>query len=84
MYRVSFHINRAERACRTKVLAGSAADAPFGIHNGDSDRVHIFTVGRDHQYRTRRAMTGTVAALHSIGQRNAILPDPYGMADTGG
>ena len=81
---MSFHIDGTERTCRTQIFACAAPDAPFGIHNGDSDRVHIVTVGRNHQYCARRAMTGTVAALHTVGQRNAILPDPYGMTDTGG
>ena len=29
-------------------------------------------------------MAGAVAALHTVGQRNAVLPDPYGMTDAGG
>ena len=84
MHRVSLHIDGAEWTCRTQVLARSASDTPLGIHDGDSDGVRISAVGRNHQYGSRRTMTGAVAALYAIGQRNAILSNPYGMADTGG
>ena len=84
MYRVSFHIDGTERSCRTQVFTRSAPDTPLGIDNRNPDGVHIVTVGGDHQYRSRRTMTGTIATLHTVGQRNAILSDPYGMADTGG
>ena len=81
---VPLHIDGTEWTCRTQILTRPAPDTPFGIDNRYSDRVRSFDIRRDHQYRSRRTMTGTVAALHTVGQRDAILSNPYGMPDAGG
>ena len=81
---MAFDINGAERTRRTQVLACAAPDAPLGIDGRNPDGAHVVAVGGHHQDSSRGTMAGAVAALHTVGQRNAILSDPYGMADTGG
>lgn len=79
MHFIPFHVNRAERTCRTKVLASPATDATLHIDSRDLRRIGIACIRRYHLNGSRRAMPGTVAAFHTIGQRHAVLPYPYGM-----
>ena len=81
---MSLHVDGAERTRRTQVLACAAPDAPLGIDGRNPDGVHVAAVGGHHQDSPRGTMAGAVAALHTVGQRNAVLPDPYGMTDAGG
>ena len=70
---MSFHIDCAERACRTQVLTCAAADAAFGIDNGYFGGLRISGVRSHHLYGADRAVAGAVAALHLIGDADAIL-----------
>lgn len=79
MHFIPFHVNRAERTCRTKVLASPATDATLHVDSRDLRRIGIACIRRYHLNGSRRAMPGTVAAFHTIGQRHAVLPYPYGM-----
>ena len=72
-------VNGAERACRTKVFASSAADAALDVHDGNFGRIRHSGIGSYHDDRARRTMAGAVAAFHAVCQRNAVFPDPYGM-----
>ena len=76
---MSFHIDCAERACRTQVFTCAAADAAFGIDNGYFGGLRISGVRSHHLYGADRAVAGAVAALHLIGDADAILLYPYGM-----
>ena len=76
---MSFHIDCAERACRTQVLTCAAADAAFGIDNGYFGGLRISGVRSHHLYGADWAVAGAVAALHLIGDADAILLYPYGM-----
>ena len=76
---MSFHIDCAERACRTQVLTCAAADAAFGIDNGYFGGLRISGVRSHHLYGADRAVASAVAALHLIGDADAILLYPYGM-----
>ena len=76
---MSFHIDCAERACRTQVLTCAAADAAFGIDNGYLGGLRIPGVRSHHLYGADWAVAGAVAALHLIGDADAILLYPYGM-----
>ena len=81
---MSFHIDCAERACRTQVITCAAADAAFGIDNGYLGGLRISGVRSHHLYGADRAVAGAVAALHLIGDADAILLNPYGMTDLDG
>ena len=74
-----FHIDCAERACRTQILTCAAADAAFGIDNGYFGGLRISGARSHHLYGADRAVAGAVAALYLIGDANAILLYPYGM-----
>ena len=77
---ISFHINRAERSGGAEVLAGTAADAAVFVHGGHFYRT-IRSVVIHHLDGSRRAMALAVAARNTVAQRNAVLLDPYGVAD---
>ena len=75
-----FHVDSAERARRAEVFACAAADAPFGVDGGYLPGVRIVRVRCHHLYCADRAVAGTVAALHIVGDADAILLYPYGVA----
>lgn len=77
---MSFHVNGAERAGRAKILTSATAYAALRIDYRDFRGIRIIRVGGDHLYGTHRTMTGTIAALDPIGQWDAVLLNPYGMA----
>lgn len=81
---MSFNVDGTERSCRTEVLASSTTDATLSIHHGDSRRILHIRIGRDHLYGSCRAMPSAVAAIHPVGQRDAVLLYPHGMTDLGG
>ena len=84
MGRVTFHVDGAEWASGTEILAGTASDATLHIDHWYSDRGLILRVGRHHQDGSRRTVAGTVATLDVVSHRDAILLHPYGVADAGG
>ena len=77
---MSLHIDGAQRTGGTKVLAGSATDTTFFIYDGDLERVFVVGVGGHHLDGSGRAVAGTVAARHAVGQRYTVLLYPYGMS----
>ena len=78
MHFITFNINRAERSGGAEVLAGAAADAFVFVHGRHLHRsVRTFVVY--HLDGSRRAMAGTVAAAHAVGEHYAIVFNPYGM-----
>ena len=81
---MSFDVDGTERTCRTQILASSTTDTMLGIHHGDSGRIIHIRIGRNHLYGSCRTMPGAVAAIHTIGQRDAVLLYPYGVADLDG
>ena len=76
MHFIPFNINRAEWAGGAEVLAGTAADALVLIDGG-----HLMAFVVNHLDGSRGAMTGAVAARNAIGQNNAVVLHPNGMAD---
>ena len=81
---MAFHIDGAERTRRTKVLACSASYAAFGIDCRYLDGGLIFRIRRNHLYGAGRAMAGTISTFHLVGDADAVLFNPYGMADLDG
>jgi hypothetical protein len=79
MYLMTFHINGTERTCGAKILTGSAADATLIVDNRYFGRIRVIFVRWHHLYRSDRAMTGTVATFHTVGQWHAVFLYPYGM-----
>ena len=77
---MSFHIDGCERTCRTKVLAGAAADTAFGVDSGELARVRIVGIRRYHCYGACRTVAGTIAAFYTVGFHHTVSFDPYGMA----
>lgn len=77
---MTFHIYSAERPSGTKILACSASDATRFVDHRHLGRIWIILARCHHLNRTCGAMARAVAALHSVGERHAILPHPYGMA----
>lgn len=80
MHFIPFHVNRAERTCRTKVLASPATDTPLHIDGRNFERIGIARIRRYHLYGSCRTMAGAVATFHTIGQRHTILFHPYSVA----
>ena len=76
---VSFHIDGAERTGRAEVLTSAASDATLGVYNRYFYRFRVGSVRRHHADGVRGAMAGTVAALYSVGQGDAVLLNPYGV-----
>lgn len=77
---VSFYINGTERTCRTKVLTGSATDAPFGVDGWDFRRIGYVRVRKYHGDGACRTMPRTVTTIHSVGQRHTVCFCPNSMA----
>ena len=81
MHLVTLDIDGRERARRTDILTGTAADAHILIDYGNLQRLLIIRIGRYHLDGTSRTVTSTVAARHTVGERNTVLLDPDGMAN---
>lgn len=73
-----------ERPRRAKVLTSPAADAPLSVDDRDFDGVGVIGIGRDHKDGPRRAMTGAIAARNAVGEGDAIVLNPDGVANAGG
>ena len=76
---MSLYINGTERACRTKIFTGSATDATLFIHDRESGRIRDSGHGRHHLDGSRRTMTGTVSAFHTVCIHHTILIYEHGM-----
>ena len=75
---MSFDIDGTEGTGGTEVLASTAPNAHFFV---DGRHPFLFILlQRHHLDGSRGAVTGTVAALHTIGKYNAVFPHPYRMA----
>lgn len=81
---MSFHIDGAEWAGGTKMLAGTAADAPFCIDGRNLQRTLVALHRGYHLYGSCGAMACAIATSLSVGQGDAVLPYPHGMAYLGG
>ena len=79
MYFVTFDVDGREGTRRTDVLTGSAANAGSLVDSRNHGRFLIILVKGHHLDGTSGTVTGTVAALHLIGNGHTILLDPYGM-----
>ena len=80
MHLVSFNVNRAERTSRTQVFARSAAYATRLVDGRYFRRMLVIGVKRHHGYCPGGTMARTVAALHAVCQRHAVLLNPHRMA----
>ena len=78
------NVYRTERTRRTQVLACSATDATLSVDDRNLRRLFVLGIHVYHQYGSRRTVTGTVATFNSIGNRQTILLNPYGMTYTSG
>ena len=76
---IAFHIYRAVGSRRTEVLAGTAAYAPFLVHDGYLQRFLIIGIHRYHHYGSCGTVACAVSTAHSIAYRQTVLPYPYGM-----
>ena len=80
---VSFYINGAERPCGTEVLALAATDTFLGIYYR-----HFHTIAVNlllhHLNRPCGAVTRTSTAVVTVGHRDAVLLNPYGVTDMDG
>ena len=91
---MSLDVYCAERPRRTQVLAGSAADAFFGVNGRYLQcRSPVFSIifhipvpvsvplpYRDHYYGSGGAVSGAVAAFYIVRNDNAVFPYPDCMA----
>ena len=80
---IPFHIDRAERAGRAEVLAGTTADAFVFVDGGHLYRsVRSFVI--NHLDGSCGAVAGAVAARYAVSQDHAVVLHPNGMADMDG
>ena len=78
------NVYRTERTRRTQVLACSATDATLSVDDRNLRRLFVLGIHVYHQYGSRRTVARTVATFNTIGNRQTILLNPYGMTYTGG
>ena len=76
---VAFHINGAERTCRTKVLACTASYTTFGVDNRYLQLLLASILHIYHLYGSGGAMTLAIATCLTVAHRNTVFPDPYSM-----
>ena len=81
---VSFHIDGTEGTGGTEVLTGAAADAALGVDHGNPARIGPRRLGGHHGDGSGGTVTGTVAALLTVGEGDAVLAYPHGMTDLRG
>ena len=81
MYFVSFDNDGREGTRRTDILTGAAADASLFVDGRHHGRLLVVLVEHHHLDGSRRTVAGTVATLHAVGQRHAILLNPHGVTD---
>lgn len=73
MYFVSFNVDCGERSCRTQVLAGTAAYAPFLIDCRNHQRLRIIRILPYHPDGSARAVTCAVAAADFVSIHDAVV-----------
>ena len=78
---VSLDIYGTERTRRTKIFTRTATDATFSVHDRNFGCIRPAGFRGHHSNSSRRAMAGAVATLDTIGERNTIGANPYGMTD---
>lgn len=78
---MALHVDGTEWPYRAEVLAGSATNTAILINCRNARRLLILWVHLHHGNGSYRAMTGTVTTRHAIGNRQAVLLNPYGMTD---
>ena len=81
---MSLDDNSREGTRRTDVLTSATANTGRLVDNRHHGRLLIVLVEHDHLDGPCRTVTGTVAAVHTVGQRNAVLLNPYGMTNLKG
>lgn len=81
---VSLDVYRTERTCGTKVLACPATDATLSVYHRNLGRLIVIGINMHHKDGSRRTVARTVATFNSIGNRQTILLNPYGMTYTSG
>lgn len=81
---MSLDVYRTERTCGTKVLACSATYATLSVYHRNLGRLIVIGINMHHKNGSRRTMARTVATFNSIGNRQTILLNPYGMTYTSG
>ena len=78
---MSFNDNGREGTRWTDILTGATADTDVLVDSRHHGRLVIIRIRRHHLNGSRRTVARTVAALHTIRQRHAVLLDPHGMAN---
>ena len=81
---VAFYVDGREGTCRTQILTGTTAYATVFVDSRNVGRCLVVGVAGYHLNGTDRTVAGAVAAFHTIGQRNTVFLDPYGMTYLGG
>ena len=84
MHFVTFYIDGRIRTCRTQILTGTTADAACLVDSGNIRRFLVVWVAGYHLNGAYRTVACTVAAFYTIGQRNTVFLNPYGMTYLGG
>ena len=84
MHLVSFYIDSRERTCGTQIFAGTTAYTACLVDSRNVGRCLVVGVAGYHLDGADRTVAGAVAAFHTIGQRNTVFLDPYGMTYLGG
>ncbi len=79
MYLMAFYINGTERAYRAEILASAASDTALGIYGRNLYSIGCVRINRYHGYRSCRAMSCTIAAMHSFSRCDTPLRQPYRM-----
>ena len=81
MHLMAFDKDGWERTGRTQILTSATTDTPALVDSGNEGRLVVFLIQLHHLYRTYRTMAGTVATLHAISNRYAVLLDPNSMTN---
>ena len=76
---MAFYINGTERAYRAEILASAASDTALGIYGRNLYSIGCVRINRYHGYRSCRAMSCTIAAMHSFSRCDTPLRQPYRM-----
>lgn len=80
---VSLDVDSGKRPGRTEILTGSAADAAAFVDSGHVGRLIVVGIAGNHLDSSNRTVTGTVTALNTVAQGNAVLFNPNGMSNLG-
>ena len=81
MHFMAFYIDGREGTCRTQVLTGTTAYATVLVDSGYIGRLLVVGVAGHHLDSIYGTVACTIAALHTIGQWDTILLNPYCMTN---